>query len=86
MPVRADDRRRRLLAVLAETNPELLDRSADTMSLIRSGLIDSLGLLNIALFVEAEIGGPVDDTALDPGHEWDTVVDILRFIDARTES
>jgi len=54
--------------------------NADT-SLIRSGLFDSLALLNLAAWIEKEVGSPMDMTAIDPLKEWDTVDDIVNFIE-----
>jgi len=75
------DRRRKLLAILVESVPSLTtDQLTDATSLVRSGLVDSLGLLNIASFVEGEIGRQLDEVTLDPAREWDTIADILEFI------
>lgn len=52
-------------------------------SLIRSGLIDSLGLFNLALWIEKEIGSTLQIASLDPSKEWDTMADILKFIENR---
>jgi len=75
----SSDRRQRLLTVVAETVPAGWNVT-DSTSLIRSGLVDSLGLLNIAAFVERELGREMDAVTLDPSRDWDTVNDILRFI------
>ena len=75
------DRRRKLLAILVESVPSLTtDQLTDATSLVRSGLVDSLGLLNIASFVEGEIGRQLDEVTFDPAREWDTIADILEFI------
>lgn len=54
---------------------------ADDASLIRSGLVDSSALLNLTLWVEREAGRPFDVTALDLPEDWDTVADIVRFVE-----
>lgn len=81
MTLRPSERRNKLLAALVESVPSLTtDQLTDTTSLVRSGLVDSLGLLNIASFVEGEIGHQLDAVTLDPAREWDTIADILEFI------
>ena len=52
----------------------------DMTSLIKSGLLDSLGLFNVALLVEEEVGDSVDLTDFDLAEEWDTVVAIEAFV------
>ena len=76
------DRQQRLVAALASAVPSLDGRLGDAVSLVRSGLVDSLGLLTIATFVEEEIGRPVDGIEFDPEREWDTIAAILKFIQA----
>ena len=50
-------------------------------SLIRSGLLDSMALFHLALWIENEINRPMDLTAFDISKEWDTPEDILNFIE-----
>jgi acyl carrier protein len=75
--------RDRLIAFLGEQDvmPEtgVLD---DETSLIRSGLLDSLALFNLTLWVEREAGRPFDVTALDLSRDWDTVAGIVAFVAA----
>lgn len=75
--------REKLIRAIVPADPDAIGELTETSSLIRSGLIDSQGLLNIALFVEREIGRPVDLTAIDLVSEWDTIGDVIRFIEAR---
>lgn len=75
----------RLLALIESWNVELDgELNADT-PLIGSGLFDSLALLNLVLWIEEQLGAPIDPTALDPGKEWDTVNDIIRFIERQRD-
>lgn len=60
-----------------ELNGELSDQT----SLIKSGLFDSLALLQLALWIEEEIGSQVELTGFDLSKEWETIPDILNFID-----
>lgn len=73
--------RDRLVLLLEEGNPDPAFTPDDDMSLIRSGRIDSLGLYQLALWIEKEIRSGLDMTSLDPSNEWDTIPDILDFID-----
>jgi acyl carrier protein len=58
----------------------------DEASLILSGSLDSLGLLNLALFIEGEIGYKLEVIDFDPAKEWNTISDILSFIVRLRES
>lgn len=53
----------------------------NSSSLIRSGLLDSLALLNLALWIQEEVGPEIDLTAFDLAKEWDTLSDIEEFIE-----
>jgi acyl carrier protein len=55
----------------------------DDTSLIRSGVVDSLGLFNLALWIEARTGAPLDLAEIDPPSEWDTIDDIVSFVERR---
>lgn len=57
--------------------PGDLDRNTP---LIQSGRFDSLGLLNLVLWVEAQIGRGVDPVAIDFSKDWNSVADIVRFV------
>ncbi len=56
------------------------DLGDDTL-LISEGLLDSLGLFNLALWIETQTGTPIDLTSIDPSREWNTVPDILTFVE-----
>ena len=55
-------------------------------SLIRSGLLNSLALFNIANWIEEQVAPTVDLTSFDVGKEWDTVEDILRFVQKHSQT
>lgn len=55
----------------------------DDVSLLRSGFLDSLALLELAAWIEREIGVPLDLTDIDLLTEWDTLTGILNYIDKR---
>jgi acyl carrier protein len=72
--------RNKLVAALEGGGVELNGHLKDDTPLIKSGVLDSLGLFKLALFVESEIGREVDVTAFDIATEWNTITDILKFI------
>lgn len=57
--------------------PENFD---DSTSLITSGLLESLHLLELAVLLEEEVGFPLDLTTLDLIEEWDTMDKITIFV------
>ena len=60
-----------------KSNPGKID---DNTTLITSGLLESLHLLELALLVEEEVRVPLDLTTLDFAKEWDTIDRILNFV------
>ncbi len=56
---------------------------ADDTPLISSGVLDSIALMKVALWVEGRIGGRLDMTAFDLVAEWDTIGRLLQFIERR---
>lgn len=72
-----------LLDFLAQQGVELAGDAADATPLFETGRLDSQALFNLILWAEERLGEPVDPTALDLTHDWATVSDIVRFIDAR---
>jgi acyl carrier protein len=71
--------REELLAALAEWGVQV-PPGADEPALISSGALDSLGLVQLAAWVERQVGHPIDATTVDMSEEWDTPAGILRFI------
>lgn len=71
----------RLLRFLEELDLELNDELTDDTSLIKSGVLDSLSLFKLAAWVEQEIGGQVDLRKFNLIEEWDTITDILKFVE-----
>jgi len=58
----------------------LRDGLTDDISLLRSGFLDSLALLELVAWIEREIGVPLDLTEIDVVAEWDTITGILNYI------
>jgi acyl carrier protein len=80
------DLRDRLIAFLKEQDIKIEDiDTREDASLIRSGLLDSLALFQLSLWVEREAGRPYDLTAVDLSREWDTVSGIVGFVEALKE-
>jgi acyl carrier protein len=59
------------------TLPPAID---DHTSLITSGLLDSLALFNLIVWIETKTGRRIDPASVDVAHEWDSITNILRFI------
>ncbi|NEP08980.1 MAG: acyl carrier protein [Symploca sp. SIO2C1] len=71
----------RLVAFLEELDwEENCELKADT-SLIKSGLLDSLNLFKLAAWIQEEISSQIDLTEFNLVEEWDTITDILKFIE-----
>ena len=62
-----------------KVNGDLHDHS----SLITSGLLDSVGLFQLLLWVEEKTGAIIDPATVDLRREWDSVEAILRFVQER---
>jgi acyl carrier protein len=74
------DERTALIAFLKSRDVLLPEGWDDDTSLIRSGILDSLGLLELILWLEQRLGRPLDPTALDLASELDSIRDILGFL------
>jgi acyl carrier protein len=73
--------REALRLAIADWDHGLGDAVADDTPLISSGRLDSFNLLRLLLWVESEIGHPVDATQIDLASEWDTVDRIVGFVE-----
>ena len=72
--------RQRLITVIESGDYERNGSLGDDTSLIKSGRLDSLGLYSVAVFIEQEIGHKLDISSFDLAAEWDTIREILDFI------
>lgn len=79
----SSDRAERLLALVRELleAAEIDEEVDENTSLLRSELLDSLALLEIAAWVDDELSGGLDLEATRIREEWDSVADILAFVD-----
>ena len=72
-----------LLALIAGWDMPMDGPIDSKTPLIASGLFDSLALFNLVVWIEQRVGAPIDPTAVDLATEWDTVDDIVKFIERR---
>jgi acyl carrier protein len=70
-----------LRQLILEFAPERANALADDTPLITSGLMESVTLLNVALWIETKVGSEIKITSFDLAAEWDSVTDILAFIE-----
>jgi len=70
-----------LRRLILEFAPEREAALADDTPLITSGIMESITLLNVALWVETKVGAEVEITSFDLAAEWDSVSDILTFVE-----
>ena len=75
-----DPLRRELLELLEQGGIGPAEALDGSVSLIRSGRLDSVALFNLSLWVEEKIGRPVDPAAIDLMQAWDTADSILAFV------
>jgi acyl carrier protein len=55
-------------------------------TLVSSGLVNSLMLFELAMWIESEVGAAMDFRQLDLGREWDTVEGIVGFLEAARQA
>jgi len=57
----------------------------ETTSLIASGLLDSLALFNLILWIEQKTGRSIEPTSVNVAAEWDSITSILQYIQKSTQ-
>ena len=72
-----------LLAELPRWGVRVDGPIGDDTSLIASGLVDSVGLFEMLLWIEEQTGAMIDPGTVDVRREWDSVGAILRYIEAQ---
>lgn len=72
-----------LIDFVKRCGPEGLGEITGHTVLISSGLLDSLALFNLVVWVEERIGAPLDPTTFDLATEWATVGDLAHFLETR---
>ena len=74
------DERTALIAFLKSRDVLLPEGWDDDTSLVRSGILDSLALLDLILWLEQRLGRPIDPSALELAEALDSIRDILAFL------
>jgi acyl carrier protein len=74
------DERTALIVFLKSRDVLLPEGWDDDTSLVRSGVLDSLALLELIIWLEQRLGRPIDPTTFELGDELDTIRDILEFL------
>ena len=72
-----------LLAFLRGLDVPGADAIDEDTPLLESGLLDSLVLFQLALWIEERTGGPLDPATFDVEEEWRTLRSIVGFIEQR---
>ncbi len=70
-----------LVRVIVRGGASLPDDLEDDASLIRSGLLDSTALFELAVWIEERVGPGLDLTSFDVAEEWDTLAKLMRFVE-----
>jgi acyl carrier protein len=70
-----------LVRVIEEGGVEMPVDLTDDTSLIRSGVLDSTALFELAVWVEGRVAPGLDLTSFDIAEEWDTLGKLVAFIE-----
>jgi len=70
-----------LIAAFAARSPELSRDVARDTPLLTSGRLDSMAVFQLLLWIEERVGHPIDVTTIDMPSRWNTVNDIVAFVD-----
>ena len=81
MPREGAALRAELLRVIAQSGAAVPDDVQDDASLIRSGLLDSTALFELAVWIEERIAPGLDLTTFDLAEEWDTLRKLMLFVE-----
>jgi acyl carrier protein len=72
-----------LISFIKGLKVELNGELKEDTPLMTSGLFDSLALFELAQWIERNIGAPVDPATFDLLEDWNTIADIINFIEQR---
>ena len=73
--------REQLLQLIESWNVELDGPLSDDTALITSGTFDSQALFNLMVWIERQIGRSIDPASVDFVAEWNTVGDVVGFVE-----
>jgi len=72
--------RSRLLTFTRGLSPDPRVEMNEWTPLLQSGLLDSAATLQLAEWIQREVGADVDLLQFDLSKEWNTIIDIENFI------
>ncbi len=70
-----------LIAAFATWSPALVDNVARDTPLLTSGRLDSMAVFQLLMWVEARVGHTLDVTTIDMPARWNSVNDIIAFVE-----
>jgi len=70
-----------LIAAFGVWNANLAGQIRRDTPLLTSGMLDSLALFQLLVWMEQKVGRPIDATAIDMPATWDTVDMIVAFVE-----
>jgi len=70
-----------LIAAFATWSPSLAENVARDTALLSSGRLDSMAVFQLLMWIEARVGHAIDVTAIDMPAQWNTVNDIIAFVE-----
>jgi len=70
-----------LIAAFATWSPALAQDVARDTPLLSTGRLDSMAVFQLLLWIEARAGHSIDVTAVDMPSQWNTVNDIIAFVE-----
>ena len=80
-----DALRARLIALLERSCPELPNEIRDDTPILDGALLDSVGLVELAAWIESEVGSALDLTRFNIPVEWATIGAIVAFVKKQRE-
>jgi len=70
-----------LMSTVASWNLALDEPLKRDTELISSGILDSLGLFQLLMWIEGKVGHPIDATTVDMLVVWNTVDAVVAYIE-----
>ena len=70
-----------LIAAFATWSPALTQDVARDTPLLTTGRLDSMAVFQLLLWIETRIGHSLDVTTIDMPAQWNTVNDIIAFVE-----
>jgi acyl carrier protein len=70
-----------LIKAFGEWSPALAQDVARDTPLLTTGRLDSMAVFQLLLWIEERVGHPIDVTGIDMPSQWNTVNDIVAFVE-----